>query len=227
MRRRVRGSGWKNTDNGTDRCHHNRYTFSHLYDWRATGQSDLVARITLGLLDHLHLLGCGGVSSGGGCPGQFVARHRTQGKSRRRDQGGFCSSLLQRRAGQVVQHRRNPFKRRHGQTHSIFRGSRGSDIAFQKKVMTDSFYMVLPSNASLQRFPDNRPGYYRIRLPEMMHLKGHWKVGLLNLIFPTTFTPRTWILWPPWYPWETLKRTLSTSSMRQTSKRWVISWMLP
>ena len=44
------------------------------------------ARIALGLSDHLHLFGCGGVSSGGGCPGQFAARHRTQGKSRRRDQ---------------------------------------------------------------------------------------------------------------------------------------------
>ena len=47
--------------------------------------------------------------------------------------------------------------------------------------------MVLPSNASLRTFPDNRPGLYRIRLPEMMHLQGHWKVGLMNLIFPSTF----------------------------------------
>ena len=37
--------------------------------------------------------------------------------------------------------------------------------------MADSFYMVLPSNASLQTFPDNRHGLYHIRLPEMMHLQ--------------------------------------------------------
>ena len=55
--------------------------------------------------------------------------------------------------------------------------------------MTDSFYMVLPSNASLQAFPDNRPGLYRIRLPERLRLQGHWKVGLVNLIFPSTFAP--------------------------------------
>ena len=55
--------------------------------------------------------------------------------------------------------------------------------------MADSFYIVLLSNASLQTFPDNRPGLYRIRLPEMMHLEGHWKVGLMNLIFPSTFHP--------------------------------------
>ena len=60
-------------------------------------------------------------------------------------------------------------------------------LHFRKKVMAESLYMVLPSNASLQTFPDNRPGLYRIRLPEMMHLQGPWKVGLMNLIFPTTF----------------------------------------
>ena len=78
---------------------------------------------------------------------------------------------------------------RHRQTHSIFRRCRGSDITFQKKVTADSFYMVLPSNASLQTFPDNRPGLYRIRLPEMMHLQGHWKVGLMNLIFSNYLCP--------------------------------------
>ena len=57
--------------------------------------------------------------------------------------------------------------------------------------MADSFYMVLPSNASLQTFPDNRPGLYRIRLPERLRLQGHWKVGLVNLIFPRTFAPPT------------------------------------
>ena len=50
-------------------------------------------------------------------------------------------------------------KGRYRQTHSIFRGCRGSDITFQKKkVMADSFYMVLPSNASLQTFPDKSTG---------------------------------------------------------------------
>ena len=53
--------------------------------------------------------------------------------------------------------------------------------------MADSFYMLLPSNASLQTFPDNRPGLYRIRVPERLRLQGHWKVGLVNLIFPSTF----------------------------------------
>ena len=62
-------------------------------------------------------------------------------------------------------------------------------LHFRKKVTADSFYMVLPSNASLQTFPDNRPVLYRIRLPEMMHLQGLWKVGLMNLIFPTTLAP--------------------------------------
>ena len=57
--------------------------------------------------------------------------------------------------------------------------------------MADSFYMVLPSNVSLQTFPDKRPGLYRIRLPERLRLQGHWKVGLVNLIFPSTFVPPT------------------------------------
>ena len=71
-------------------------------------------------------------------------------------------------------------------------------LHFRKKVMADSFYMVLDSsNANLQTFPDNQPGLYHIRLRGMMHLQGHWKVGLMNLIFPTTFAPtRTLTLWP-------------------------------
>ena len=57
--------------------------------------------------------------------------------------------------------------------------------------MADSFFMVLPSNASLQAFPDNRPGLYRIRLPERLRLQGHWKVGLVNLLFPSALASST------------------------------------
>ena len=60
-------------------------------------------------------------------------------------------------------------------------------LHFRRKVMADSLYMVLPGSASLQTFPDNRPGLYRIRSPEIMHVQGYLKVGLVNLIFPATF----------------------------------------
>ena len=77
-------------------------------------------------------------------------------------------------------------------------------LHFRKKVKADSFYMVLPSNA--------RPGLYRIRLPEICHLQGHWKMGLMNLIFPTTSVPgpRPLTLWPSWCtcPWETLRQRM-------------------
>ena len=55
--------------------------------------------------------------------------------------------------------------------------------------MADSLEMVLPSIASLQTFPDNKPGLYRIRVPEMLYLQGPWKVGLMNNIFPSTLAP--------------------------------------
>ena len=79
-----------------------KLSFQHLRHSCPNRQGDLLARIAPGLSVHVHLFGCGGVSSGVGRPGQFVARHRTQRKSWRDDHLEFCPSLLQRCAGQVV-----------------------------------------------------------------------------------------------------------------------------
>ena len=74
------------TSNGTSfRREDQKLPFRH-HHWCPYRQGDRLARIPLGLSDHLHLFGCGGVSSGGGRPGQVVARHCNQRKSRRRDQ---------------------------------------------------------------------------------------------------------------------------------------------
>ena len=42
-----------------------------------------------------------------------------------------------------------------------------------------------------QTFPNNGQGLYQIRLPESLRLQGHWKVGLVSLIFPSTFASPT------------------------------------
>ena len=49
------------------------------------------------------------------------------------------------------------------------------------------FYLTLPSNASLDVFPDNKTTEYRVKLPQPVELDGNWEVGLYSI-----FYPRTW-----------------------------------
>ena len=49
------------------------------------------------------------------------------------------------------------------------------------------FYLTLPSNASLDVFPDNKTTGYRIKLPETIDLEGEWEVGLYSMSYPHTW----------------------------------------
>ncbi len=49
------------------------------------------------------------------------------------------------------------------------------------------FYLTLPSNASLDIFPDNKTTSYRVKLPRNIDLEGSWKVGLYSISYPNTW----------------------------------------
>lgn len=47
--------------------------------------------------------------------------------------------------------------------------------------------MTLPSNASLQRFPDNTLTQYSIKLHRSLRLEGKWWVGLVEIQYPDSW----------------------------------------
>ena len=49
------------------------------------------------------------------------------------------------------------------------------------------FYITLPSNASLDIFPDNKTTSYRVKLPHTINLNGEWEVGLYSISYPNTW----------------------------------------
>ena len=49
------------------------------------------------------------------------------------------------------------------------------------------FYVTLPSNASLDVFPDNKTGSYHVKLPQTIDLHGDWKVGLYSISYSNTW----------------------------------------
>ena len=49
------------------------------------------------------------------------------------------------------------------------------------------FYLTLPSNASLDVFPDNKTTEYRVKLPQPVVLDGKWEVGLYSIFYPNTW----------------------------------------
>ena len=49
------------------------------------------------------------------------------------------------------------------------------------------FYLTLPSNASLNEFPNNKTTSYRMKLPQSIDLEGVWEVGLYSISYPNTW----------------------------------------
>ena len=49
------------------------------------------------------------------------------------------------------------------------------------------FYLTLPSNASLNEFPNNKMTSYRVKLPQSIDLEGVWEVGLYSISYPNTW----------------------------------------
>ena len=50
-----------------------------------------------------------------------------------------------------------------------------------------SFYLTLPSNSSLEYFPDNTLTHFITKLPRTIDLDGGWEVGLAEIQYPHTW----------------------------------------
>ena len=50
-----------------------------------------------------------------------------------------------------------------------------------------SFYVTLPSNSSMEYFPNNTLSNYGTKLPQPFDLNGEWEVGLPEIQFPITW----------------------------------------
>jgi hypothetical protein len=46
------------------------------------------------------------------------------------------------------------------------------------------FYLTLPSNSSMDYFPNNTLASFTTRLPEMLDLDGSWEIGLAEIQYP-------------------------------------------
>ena len=53
--------------------------------------------------------------------------------------------------------------------------------------MTHAFYLTLPSNSSMEYFPNNTLSSYGTKLPQPFNLKGEWEEGLSEIQFPMTW----------------------------------------
>ena len=49
------------------------------------------------------------------------------------------------------------------------------------------FYLALPSNASMDMFPNNKIGSYHVKFPQTFDLNGEWEVGLYSISYPNTW----------------------------------------
>lgn len=53
--------------------------------------------------------------------------------------------------------------------------------------MEDQFYIVLPSNSSMDVYPNNTTACFTVNLPQEIRLKGEWEVGISEIHYPLTF----------------------------------------
>lgn len=51
-----------------------------------------------------------------------------------------------------------------------------------------AFYLTLPSNSSLEHFPENSPSHYHTKLARTLYLKGDYEVGLAEIMFPNNYS---------------------------------------
>ena len=65
-------------------------------------------------------------------------------------------------------------------THTIF----GSTVGYPSDSLA-SCYLTLPSNSSMDYYPENRVARYTTKLANTIELEGDWEVGLLEMSTPS------------------------------------------
>ena len=53
--------------------------------------------------------------------------------------------------------------------------------------MEPEFYVTLPSNSSMEYFPDNKTSNFVTKLSRTLQLDGEWEVGLAEIVYPHTW----------------------------------------
>ena len=51
-------------------------------------------------------------------------------------------------------------------------------------MINEEFMITLPSNASVQFYPENNPSSYKVNLPKLIELEGEWEVAIVNIQYP-------------------------------------------
>ena len=58
----------------------------------------------------------------------------------------------------------------------------------------DQFYIRLPSNSSMNVYPENRTSSYVTKLSNEIHLTGRWEIGLKEIQYPLSwFNIEEWV----------------------------------
>ena len=65
------------------------------------------------------------------------------------------------------------------------------------------FQVTLPSNASINHYPQNKPNCYSTRLPDEIALPGEWEVAIVDIQYP--------------YRWKNVPKTVEYSITIQHS----------
>nr|DAC81411.1 TPA_asm: penton-2 [Rhodactis coral adintovirus] len=53
--------------------------------------------------------------------------------------------------------------------------------------MTNSFYIVLTSDASRDQYPENKAADFKMQLPNQLHLSEDWELAMTHIIYPYTW----------------------------------------
>lgn len=60
-------------------------------------------------------------------------------------------------------------------------------LSYRLSVVNMSFYVTLPSDNSLNYFPENKISHFVTRFPTPIELKGDWEVGMVEFMYPHTW----------------------------------------
>ena len=53
--------------------------------------------------------------------------------------------------------------------------------------MSNSFYIVVTSDASTAQYPENKPAKFKMQLLNQQHLSEDWEVAMTHIIYPHTW----------------------------------------
>ena len=56
-------------------------------------------------------------------------------------------------------------------------------------------FLVLPSNSSIEVFPDNKTSDFKVQLPKSVSLEGSWECGLAEIQYPRSWYTQYLDLW--------------------------------